>query len=69
MDDLADLNIKGAKKLSPLELNNIKLSVKHTILTPQYLDKLVTANSQDADENKNSQTAINADSSENIDNF
>lgn len=30
-----------AKELSPLELNNIKLDIKHTILTPQYLEDLI----------------------------
>lgn len=32
----------GAKKLSPLDLNAIKLDPKHTILTPEYLDNLVS---------------------------
>lgn len=34
----------GLKKLSPLELNAIKLDPKHTILTPDYLDNLITQN-------------------------
>ena len=29
-------------KLSPLELNNIKLDPKHTLLTPDYLENLLT---------------------------
>ena len=29
-------------KLSPLELNNIKLDPKHTLLTPDYLERLLT---------------------------
>ena len=32
-------------KLSPLELNNIKLDPKHTLLTPDYLENLL-ANSK-----------------------
>lgn len=31
---------KRAVKLNPLDLNNIKLDVKHTILTPEYLDSI-----------------------------
>ena len=35
-------NISGsAKELSAMELNNIKLDAKHTVLTPQYLEKLI----------------------------
>lgn len=37
-----------AKELTPLELNNIKLDIKHTILTPQYLEDLI--------KNKNSES-------------
>lgn len=33
--------IKSAKVLSPMELNNIKLDAKHTVLTPQYLENLI----------------------------
>ena len=40
-------SLKLAKELSPLELNNIKLDSKHTVLTPQYLEDLI--------KNKNSQ--------------
>ena len=30
-----------AKELSPMDLNNIKLDIKHTVLTPQYLENLI----------------------------
>ena len=38
----ADLTalISSATKLTPLQLNNIRLDIRHTILTPDYLDKL-----------------------------
>lgn len=29
-------------ELSPLDLNNIRLDVKHTILTPEYLESLAS---------------------------
>ena len=32
--------VPGATKLTPLELNNIKLDDKHTLLTPDYLENL-----------------------------
>lgn len=35
-----DLAVKSATKLTPLDLNNIRLDVRHTILTPDYLEKL-----------------------------
>lgn len=28
-------------KLSPLDLNNIKLDPQHTVLTPSYLEELI----------------------------
>ena len=31
----------GVTKLTPLELNGIKLDDKHTLLTPDYLDNLL----------------------------
>ena len=34
------LNISSATPLSLMELNNIKLDVKHTVLTPEYLENL-----------------------------
>ena len=34
-------DISSAKELSLLDLNNIKLDVKHTVLTPQYLEDLI----------------------------
>lgn len=33
----------GVEKLSALDLNNIRLDVKHTVLTPDYLEKLSNA--------------------------
>ena len=34
-------NLTSAKELSALELNNIKLDIKHTVLTPEYLENLI----------------------------
>lgn len=31
-----------ATKLTPLELNNIKLDIRHTVLTPDYLEELIS---------------------------
>ena len=31
----------SAAKLTPLQLNGIRLDVRHTVLTPDYLDNLV----------------------------
>lgn len=31
--------MENARELSLLDLNNIKLDVRHTILTPEYLEK------------------------------
>ena len=36
-----DTNINTPRELSALELNNIKLDIKHTVLTPQYLENLI----------------------------
>ena len=41
-------DISSAKELSPMDLNNIKLDIKHTVLTPQYLENLI--------QNKNSES-------------
>lgn len=35
----SDVNL--VKELSPMDLNNIKLDIKHTVLTPQYLENLI----------------------------
>ena len=32
--------LKSATRLTPLQLNGIRLDVRHTILTPEYLDNL-----------------------------
>lgn len=34
--------MNSAKELSAMDLNNIKLDAKHTVLTPQYLEKLIS---------------------------
>lgn len=39
--------LDNATKLSPLDLNNIRLDVKHTLLTPEYLEKFETDDSVD----------------------
>ena len=36
-----DNGITSAKELSAMDLNNIKLDIKHTVLTPQYLENLI----------------------------
>ena len=38
MANISDLG----KELSAMDLNNIKLDLKHTVLTPEYLDGLIT---------------------------
>ena len=35
-----------AQELSLLDLNNIRLDIKHTVLTPEYLENLQKANKQ-----------------------
>lgn len=37
--DLSEV-IKSATPLTPLQLNSFKLDIKHTLLTPQYLENL-----------------------------
>lgn len=34
-------DITSAKELTAMDLNNIKLDAKHTVLTPQYLENLI----------------------------
>lgn len=36
-----DAVLASATKLSPLDLNGIKLDVQHTVLTPDYLEGLI----------------------------
>lgn len=36
-----DNDIKSAKEMSAMDLNNIKLDIKHTVLTPQYLEDII----------------------------
>ena len=38
------LNLQGAVQLTPLDLNSVKLDIKHTILTPTYLESLIQNN-------------------------
>ena len=42
METINGIEIASATKLTPLELNNIKLDPKHTVLTPDYLEKLTS---------------------------
>lgn len=37
----SSLNLTSVKELSAMDLNNIKLDIKHTVLTPQYLENLI----------------------------
>lgn len=39
-DNNVGTGLENATKLTPLELNNIKLDIQHTILTPDYLEKI-----------------------------
>lgn len=41
----------SAKELSAMDLNNIKLDIKHTVLTPQYLEDLIRKKSADSTDN------------------
>lgn len=41
-----DTNLTSAKELSAMDLNNIKLDVKHTVLTPEYLEDLIAKNKE-----------------------
>ena len=36
-----DKDIISGKEMSAMDLNNIKLDIKHTVLTPQYLENLI----------------------------
>ena len=40
MNNTINLTIPCATKLSALDLNNIKLDEKHTVLTPGYLENM-----------------------------
>ena len=44
-------NLTSAKELSAMDLNNIKLDVKHTVLTPQYLEDLIRNKNADLTNN------------------
>lgn len=39
--------LSSATKLTPLELNNIRLDIRHTILTPDYLENIIREKSED----------------------
>lgn len=38
-----DLKLKSATPVTPLQLNGIRLGVRHTVLTPDYLENLIQA--------------------------
>lgn len=42
--------LSSAAKLTPLELNNIKLDIRHTVLTPDYLEGLMKNEGQNIEE-------------------
>ena len=44
-------DITSAKELSAMDLNNIKLDIKHTVLTPQYLEDLIQNKSSESQNN------------------
>lgn len=46
-------DIDSAKELSAMELNNIKLDIKHTVLTPQYLEDLIQNKNSESENNSN----------------
>ena len=39
--DLPTLSLKSAAPLTPLQLNGVRLDVRHTVLTPDYLEGLL----------------------------
>ena len=45
-----ETDISSAKEMSAMDLNNIKLDMKHTVLTPEYLEDLIR-NNKSAPEN------------------
>lgn len=47
-----DSNISSATELSAMDLNNIRLDIRHTVLTPQYLEDLINKNSEPANGSK-----------------
>lgn len=44
-------DISSATEMSALDLNNIKLDAKHTVLTPEYLENLIQNGNTEADDN------------------
>ena len=46
MHDVMDDILSSAKELSAMDLNNIKLDAKHTVLTLQYLENLISEKNQ-----------------------
>ena len=45
-------NFEHAKRLSPLELNNLRYDNRHTVITPELLEKMSErAKSQNSDRN------------------
>lgn len=45
------IDISSAKEMSAMDLNNIKLDAKHTVLTPQYLEDLIRNKSAESTDN------------------
>ena len=56
---ISKVNLPGARKLSPLEMNGIHFSPKRTILTPEQLEKLASAGSQQKSASPVGKTAKN----------
>ena len=44
--EVCGCSLNSAKRLTPLDLNAIKLDPKHTLLTPDYLEKLMNEPSE-----------------------
>ena len=49
-----ETNISSATEMSALDLNNVKLDAKHTVLTPQYLEDLIKNKDSDSNTAPNS---------------
>lgn len=51
--------ISSAKELSAMDLNNIKLDSRHTVLTPQYLEDIIRNNSAQPSQQPNGESVGN----------
>lgn len=47
-----ETDLSSAKQLSAMDLNNIKLDAKHTVLTPQYFEDLIRKKASESAENQ-----------------